>query len=122
MTLLGNIIWLIFGGLFAALGYFLGGLALCLTIIGIPFGFQCWKLGVAVLTPFGKEVVELPDAYSPVRVLLNVLWIITFGWALAVGHVTAAVLLAITIIGLPFAYQNLKLVPLALLPFGHDLR
>ena len=122
MSLLGNIIWLIFGGLFAALGYFLGGLSLCLTIIGIPFGFQCFKLGIAVLTPFGKEVVELPDAYSPIRIILNVLWVFTMGWMLAVGHVVVAIFLALTIIGLPFAYQNLKLVPLALLPFGHDLR
>lgn len=122
MNLLGNLIWLIFGGLFAAVSYFTGGLALCLTIIGIPFGFQFWKLGIAVLTPFGKEVVEYPRANDPLRLILNIIWIFTIGWALVVGHVAAALFLAITIIGLPFAWQNLKLIPLALLPFGRDLR
>lgn len=121
MSVLGNIIWIIFGGFFAALSYFVGGLALCLTIVGIPFGFQFWKLGVAVLMPFGKDVVELPDANSPLRLVLNVVWICTLGWMVAVGHLMAALLLALTIIGIPFAFQNLKLIPLALLPFGRDL-
>jgi len=62
MSLIGNIIWLIFGGLLTSLGYILGGLSLCLTIIGIPFGWQSIKLGFAVLAPFGKEVVEMPTA------------------------------------------------------------
>lgn len=122
MTLLGNIIWLVFGGFLAALGYLIGGLLLCMTVIGIPFGVQCFKLGVAVLTPFGKEVIELPDANSPLRLIFNILWLLLFGWAIAVSHALAAVVLAATIIGIPFAWQNLKLVPLALLPFGRDLR
>lgn len=122
MNLLGNIIWLIFGGLFAAIVYFLTGMAFCLTIIGIPFGFQLFKLGVAILAPFGKEIVETPQANSVLYLLLNVLWAMTFGLALALGHLTAAIILAITIIGIPFAIQNVKLIPLALLPFGRDLR
>lgn len=122
MSILGNVVWLVFGGLLAAIGYFLGGAALCATIVGIPFGLQCFKLGVAVLTPFGKEVVELPNANSPLRVVFNVLWILLFGLAIAVSHAAAALVLAATIIGIPFAWQNLKLIPLALLPFGRDLR
>ncbi|NOK61415.1 MAG: YccF domain-containing protein [Chloroflexi bacterium AL-W] len=122
MSLLGNIIWLIFGGLIVGLGYILGGLVICLTIIGIPFGLQAMKLGVATLTPFGKEVVEEPDSESPLRLLFNIIWIFLFGWEITVAHLLAALILAITIVGLPFAKQHLKLMPLSLLPFGRDLR
>ena len=122
MSTLGNIIWLICGGLLAGLGYIIGGLALCLTIIGIPFGLQSVKLGLAAFTPFGKEVVERKDANSTLRIIFNVIWLVLFGWEIAVAHLTSALILAITIIGLPFAKQHVKLVPLALLPFGRDLR
>ena len=122
MTFLGNLVWLIFGGLLAGLGYIVGGLVMCLTIVGIPFGVQNIKLGIATFAPFGKEIVEVPDANSPLRVVFNILWLVLFGWAIAVAHLTAAVLLAITIIGIPFALQHIKLIPLALFPFGRDLR
>jgi uncharacterized membrane protein YccF (DUF307 family) len=122
MSLLGNIIWLIFGGFIAGLGYILGGLGLCLTIIGIPFGLQSIKLGIAVFAPFGKEVVELDDANSFLRILFNLLWLVLFGWEIAVAHLFHAALLAVTIIGIPFALQHIKLIPLSLLPFGRDLR
>ena len=122
MSLLGNIIWLIFGGLLAGLGYILGGLVLCLTIVGIPFGIQSIKLGVATFAPFGKEIVELEEANSVLRVIFNVLWIVLFGWEIAIAHLIHALILAITIIGLPFAAQHIKLIPLSLLPFGRDLR
>jgi uncharacterized membrane protein YccF (DUF307 family) len=122
MSLLGNIVWLIFGGFIAGLGYILGGLLLCLTIIGIPFGIQSIKLGIATFAPFGKEVVELPEANSCLRVVFNVLWLVLFGWEIALAHLVNAAILAITIIGIPFAIQHIKLIPLALLPFGRDLR
>lgn len=122
MSLLGNILWLIFGGLIAGLGYILGGLVICLTIIGIPFGIQTMKIGVATLAPFGKEIVELDEANSTLRIIFNVIWILLFGWEIAVAHAASALILAITIIGIPFAVQHLKLIPLALLPFGRDLR
>ena len=122
MTFLGNLVWLIFGGLLAGLGYIIGGLVMCLTIVGIPFGLQNIKLGIATFAPFGKEIVEVPDANSPLRVLFNVLWLVLFGWAIALAHLASAVLLAITIIGIPFALQHIKLIPLALFPFGRDLR
>jgi len=122
MSTLGNIIWLICGGLLAGLGYILGGLSLCLTIVGIPFGIQSIKLGFAAFTPFGKEVVERKDANSTLRIIFNIIWLVLFGWEIAVAHLTSALILAITIIGLPFAKQHVKLVPLALLPFGRDLR
>jgi uncharacterized membrane protein YccF (DUF307 family) len=121
MSLLGNILWLIFGGLIAGLGYILGGIGLCLTIIGIPFGLQSIKLGFAVFAPFGKEVVELDNANSVLNLVFNVIWLLLFGWPIAVAHATSALILAITIIGIPFSIQHLKLIPLSLLPFGRDL-
>ena len=121
MSLLGNIVWFVFGGFFSFLGYLLSGLCLCLTIVGIPFGIQSIKIGVAILAPFGKEVVELPRANSVLRVVFNVLWIILFGWEIALCHLLWSVIFAITVIGIPFAVQHLKLVHLALFPFGRDL-
>lgn len=122
MSLIGNIIWLIFGGLLAGLGYIVGGIGLCLTIVGIPFGIQSMKLGVATFAPFGKQLVETDNANSVLRVVLNVLWAIVFGWEIAIVHLVHAGLLAITIIGIPFAVQHIKLIPMALLPLGRALR
>lgn len=122
MSLIGNILWLIFGGFLTGLAYILGGMLVCLTVIGIPFGLQSIKYGFAVFMPFGKEVVELEDANSVLRILFNVLWILLLGWEIAILHLVHAAFLAITIIGIPFAYQHIKLIPMALLPFGRDLR
>ena len=122
MSLLGNILWLIFGGLIAGVGYILGGLLMCLTIVGIPFGIQSMKLGVATFAPFGKRVVEDPDANGPLEIVLNVLWLIFFGWEIAIAHLVFAGILAITIIGIPFALQHVKLIPIALLPLGRSLQ
>ena len=122
MSLLGNILWLIFGGFLSGLGYIIGGLGLCLTIIGIPFGIQSIKLGFATFTPFGKDLVEVEQANSCLRVVFNVLWLVLFGWEIALLHLVHALILAITIIGLPFAYQHIKLVPLSLFPFGREFR
>lgn len=121
MSTLGNVIWLIFGGLITALGYIIGGLLLCLTVIGIPFGLQSMKIGVATLAPFGKEVVEWHQANSTLRVIFNLIWLILFGWEIALAHLLSALILTITIVGIPFAKQHIKLIPLALVPFGRDL-
>ncbi len=122
MSLLGNIIWLVFGGFFAALGYILGGLLTCLTIIGIPFGLQSIKLGMASMAPFGKELAPAPDGGGILRIIFDIIWLVLFGWEIAMIHLTSAAILAITIIGLPFAIQHLKLIPLALFPFSYELR
>ncbi len=122
MSCLGNIVWLIFGGFFAGLGYILGGLLLCLTIVGIPFGVQSIKIGVANFAPFGKEIVEVSDPWSSVNLLLNIIWAIFVGWEIIVVHLTSALILTITIVGIPFARQHIKLIPLALFPFGRDLQ
>lgn len=122
MSTLGNVVWLIFGGLLAALGYIIGGLLLCITIVGIPFGLQSMKIGVATLAPFGKEVVETRQANSTVRIIFNLLWLVLFGWEIALAHLISALILMITIAGIPFARQHIKLIPLSLFPFGRDLR
>ena len=122
MNILGNIIFFIFGGFLIALGYILGGILLCLTIIGIPFGIQCFKLAGGVLAPFGREVRDINSPDSTLSVLLNILWIILPGLELAIMHLVLAAAFGITIIGIPIAAQHIKLLPLALLPFGREMR
>jgi len=121
MSVLGNIIWLIFGGFLAGLGYILGGLLLCLTIIGIPFGLKAIQLGVATLTPFGKAVVPTERGEGCLSLTFNIVWILLFGWEIAVAHLVSAAVLAITIIGIPFAKQHIKLIPIAFAPFSYRL-
>jgi len=122
MSVLGNIIWLIFGGFFAGLGYILGGLSLCLTIIGIPFGVQTIKVGVATMTPFGREIVEVENNNETLTLIFNVIWVVLFGWEIAIAHLVSAAILAITIIGIPFAAQHMKLLSLSIWPFGRTFR
>ena len=122
MSLLGNIVWLIFGGFLSGLGYIVGGLGLCLTIVGIPFGVQSIKLGVATFAPFGKDVIETENATGCLKLLFDILWIVFFGWEIAILHLFHAAILAITIVGIPFAVQHMKLVPVSLFPFGRELR
>jgi uncharacterized membrane protein YccF (DUF307 family) len=122
MNLLLNIVWLIFGGFIIVLGYLLGALLLCITIIGIPFGIQCFKLAGLALAPFGREVREKEPPGGALAVIMNVIWIILPGLELAVAHLILALALAITIIGLPIAAQHLKMTRLALIPFGFEVR
>ena len=122
MNFLGNLIWLIFGGFISGMGYILGGLLTMLTIVGIPLGMQAIKIGVASMTPFGREIVESETADNPLNMIFNILWAILFGWEIAVSHLVHGLILAITIVGLPFAKQHFKLIPLALFPFGKELR
>lgn len=122
MSTLGNIVWIIFGGLFSALGYAIAGVLLCITIIGIPFGLQSFRLASAVLAPFGKTLVSESDKTGVLKTLFDILWLIFFGWEIALVHLLSGIILAITIIGIPFAIQHFKLVPLALLPFHYRLQ
>jgi len=122
MSLIGNIIWLIFGGFFAGLGYIIGGLGLCLTIVGIPFGLQTIKIGFATMTPFGREIEEVENSNETLATIFNVVWVFFFGWGIAIAHLVSALLLAITIIGLPFAKQHWKLLSLSIWPFGRTFR
>jgi uncharacterized membrane protein YccF (DUF307 family) len=115
-----NIIWLVLSGFWLAVGYALAGLVMCILIITIPFGIQAFKLAGYSLWPFGRAVVKKPDAGAG-SVIGNVIWLVLAGWWLAIGHLVTAVLLAITIIGIPLAWANIKLVPMALWPFGREL-
>jgi len=121
MNLIGNIIWLIFGGFLTALEYVLSGLFLCLTIIGIPFGLQCFKLAALMLFPFGREVRNSSQVMGCLSLPLNILWIIFSGFWIAITHLFFGILLAITIIGLPFAKQHFKLMRLSFMPFGKEI-
>lgn len=120
MSVLGNILWILFGGFITSVGWFIAGLILCVTIIGIPFGIQCFKIASLVLAPFGKRV---ESGHMDVGGLLgNIVWIIILGWELALGHLISALICSLTIIGIPFAVQHLKLAQLALTPFGAKIR
>ncbi len=121
MRFLGNIIWLIFGGLLTAIEYFVASLVLMVTIIGIPFGIQTLKLGILALWPFGSEVRETNSAGGCLYTLMNILWIFTGGIWIALTHLGFGILLSITIIGLPFAIQHFKMARLALTPFGKEI-
>jgi len=118
MRTIGNILWLIFGGLSSAIAYCIGGIALCFTVIGIPFGLQCFKIAGFVIWPFGRMAVNKPESSGGVRVLLNILWLLIAGLWLALGHIFLGIILCITIIGIPFGKQHFKLVEISLMPFG----
>jgi uncharacterized membrane protein YccF (DUF307 family) len=119
MNLLLNILWIIFGGgIILFFEYLIGGTVLCITIVGIPFGLQCFKLAVFAIVPFGSKVVETEHAGGCLSILFNVLWILLFGLGIAVTHLVLALLFAITIIGIPFAVQHVKMAGLAITPFG----
>jgi len=119
MSVIGNILWVVLGGgLFIALGYIIGGLVLCLTIVGIPFGTQLFKLAALSLSPFGRRVDTTRSADGLLHILMNVLWWLFGGVEVAILHLIFALLSAITVVGLPFAKQHLKLLHLSLVPFG----
>jgi uncharacterized membrane protein YccF (DUF307 family) len=120
MRLILNIIWLVFGGLWLALGYFLAGIICFILIVTIPFGFAAFRIGMYALWPFGSSVIDKPGA-RPGALIGNVIWLILFGIWLAIGHVITAVAMAITIIGIPLALANLKLIPVSLMPLGKEI-
>jgi uncharacterized membrane protein YccF (DUF307 family) len=120
VRILLNIIWLVFGGLWLALGYFLAGLICFVLIITIPFGIASFRIGMYALWPFGKTVVDKPTAGAG-SLIGNVIWVVVAGIWLALGHVVTAIAMAITIIGIPLALANLKMVPISLLPLGKDI-
>jgi uncharacterized membrane protein YccF (DUF307 family) len=120
MRLILNVIWLIFGGLWLALGYFLAGILCFILIVTIPFGFAAFRIGVYALWPFGQTVVDKPGAGAGAMVG-NVIWVVLCGIWLAIGHVVTAVAMAITIIGIPLALANLKLIPVSLFPLGKEI-
>ena len=122
MNILGNIVWIVFGGLIIFLMYVISSILLCLTIIGIPFGIQTLKLSMLALVPFGKDVVNKPNEPGCLSTVMNIIWILIGGLWISLTHFVFGLLLAITIIGIPFALQHFKLGMLALTPFGKEIR
>ncbi|MDO4198438.1 MAG: YccF domain-containing protein [Erysipelotrichaceae bacterium] len=115
MSLIGNILWLIFGGFFSGLSWIFFGCVWCITIVGIPIGKQCFKFAKVSFSPFGKEIVYTDSGIS---VLLNVVWMLVSGFWMALGNIAMGTILYITIIGIPFGKQFFKLARLSLFPFG----
>lgn len=120
MRLILNIIWLVFGGLWLALGYLLASAICFLLIITIPFGFAAFRIASYALWPFGRTIVEKPGP-RPGALIGNVIWVLLFGIWLAIGHLVSAVALAITIIGIPLALADLKMIPISLVPLGKEI-
>jgi uncharacterized membrane protein YccF (DUF307 family) len=118
MSILGNLIWFVFGGVLIFLEYIISGLLMCLTIIGIPFGVQCFKLSLLGLTPFGRTITQGQAGSGCISVLMNIIWILIGGIWIALTHLILGILFGITIVGIPFAKQHFKLASLALSPFG----
>ncbi|WP_255955171.1 YccF domain-containing protein [Streptomyces odontomachi] len=120
MKTLLNIIWLILGGLWLFLGYLLAGVLLCVTIIGIPFGVAAFRIARYALWPFGYTTVERADAGAP-SCVGNVLWLLLAGWWIALSHIVTGIAQFVTIIGIPLAIANFKLIPVALMPLGREI-
>lgn len=120
MRLILNVIWLIFGGLWLALGYLLAALICFILIITIPFGFASLRIAAYALWPFGRTIVDKPGP-RPGALIGNIIWVILFGVWLAIGHIVSAAALAITIIGIPLALADLKMIPVSLMPLGKDI-
>lgn len=118
MRIIGNLLWWLFGGLEAAIGYFTGSLAIACTIIGIPVALQTFKIGLLCLWPFGAEVKDTESPTGCIRIPLNLLWIIFGGLMAWIMHIFFGLLLFITIIGIPFGKQHFKMAKLSLAPFG----
>jgi uncharacterized membrane protein YccF (DUF307 family) len=118
---IGNVLWFIFAGVWLAIGYIVGGIVMCITIIGIPFGIQSFKLAGFSLWPFGREVVRKPDGGGVLDTIFNVIWLLLFGWGIFLAAVVGGLILCITIIGIPFGIQAFKLGVLALWPFGREI-
>ena len=118
MRILGNLIWLVFGGLEAAIGYFTGSLVMAITIIGIPVALQTFKIGLLCLWPFGAKIESSDFPPGCLRIPLNILWFIFGGLWAGLCHVVCGFLLSITIIGLPWGKQHFKMAGLAMAPFG----
>ena len=121
MNVVGNLIWLIFGGIIIAIEYFIGSIVLMITIIGIPYGLQTLKMASLAIWPFGRDTRVHSRASGCLYILMNILWLLTGGLCIAVTHAVFGLLLCITIIGIPFGLQHFKLTAIALSPFGRDI-
>ncbi len=121
MNLLGNLIWLIFGGLIIAIEYLIGSIVLMITIVGIPFGIQTLKMASLSLWPFGRYTRVHERASGCLYIIMNIIWLISGGLWIAITHAIFGAILCVTIIGIPFGLQHFKLTAIALSPFGRDI-
>ncbi|MEU8979018.1 YccF domain-containing protein [Streptomyces sp. NPDC058251] len=119
-NLLLNILWLVFCGIWMAIGYLIAALVCFILIVTIPFGIASLRIAGFVLWPFGRTTVERPDAGAP-SFIGNVLWVIFAGWWLALAHLITSIPLFLSIIGIPFGWANLKLIPISLMPLGREV-
>lgn len=120
MRLVLNVIWLVFGGLWLAVGYLLAALVCFLLVITIPFGFAALRIALFALWPFGRTIIDRPGSGTG-ALIGNVIWLLLFGWWLALEHLVTAVMMAVTIVGIPLALANLKLIPVSLMPLGKEI-
>ena len=115
---LGNLLWLLLGGILIAGIYYIVGLVMCITFIGIPFGVQLFKLGTYALWPFGHDLVDKPNEPGCLSIVMNLIWILLGWWEIALIHFGFGLLLCVTIVGIPFGLQLFKMAKLSLFPFG----
>jgi uncharacterized membrane protein YccF (DUF307 family) len=121
MSLIGNLIWIIFGGIFIFFQYIFGGLVLCLTIVGIPFGIQCFKFAIVGLAPFGVKITDTSSNIGCLSTVMNIIWLVFGGIWIVLTHLLFGLLLCITVVGIPFGLQHFKLMNLAFSPFGKSI-
>ncbi|MHA7276887.1 YccF domain-containing protein [Arthrobacter sp. HLT1-21] len=121
MNALLNVIWLIFGGVWLALGYVLAGVICCLLIVTIPFGIASFRIAAYAIWPFGRSIVDRGGRASTLSTLGNVIWIVVAGIWLAIGHVLTAIPMFLSIIGIPLGIANLKMIPISLTPLGKQI-
>jgi uncharacterized membrane protein YccF (DUF307 family) len=121
MRVVLNILWLVLAGVWMAIAYVVAGILLCITIIGIPFGVQAFKLAGYALWPFGRALVPSARRHKALTVVGNVLWVLLAGWWLALGHLLTGILLCLTVIGIPLGVASFKMAGAALVPFGKEI-
>lgn len=121
MNALLNVIWLLFGGIWLALGYFVAGILCCLLIVTIPFGIASFRIGAYALWPFGRSVVDRGGKTYLFSTLGNVIWVLVAGIWIAIGHIVTAIPMFVSIIGIPLGIANLKLIPVSLMPLGKEI-
>ena len=123
MSLIGNVIWFVFGGFVMGLGWWFAALLAAITIVGIPWAIAAFRIGAFSFWPFGRTIVDRPSGAvgTAGAAIGNLIWALFAGWWLALGHLIAAAMYAVTIIGIPFAFQHFKLALLSFFPFGKEI-
>ncbi|MBQ9439318.1 MAG: YccF domain-containing protein [Paludibacteraceae bacterium] len=121
MSILGNILWLVLGGIIMAIMYCIAGLLMCLTIVGIPFGVQMFKIAGFVAFPFGHRMQSTKPSMGCLSLAFNIIWIVLGWWELAIIHCLLGLVLCITIVGIPFGVQHFKIAVGTIMPFGMEI-